>query len=129
MKRLKSVCWWPLTLGFLLISLVGCGDDDEAPIVAFKNLANGSTLARGLVRVIVNANDDNEIAEVKLSINRPSPQTVEMSKEKTGNWVFFWDTEPLPGGAYLLTAEAHDEKNNVGSEAIVVNLSPDTEAP
>lgn len=93
--------------------------DETPPTVMITNIRAGAELS-GIVKVIVDANDNDAIALVEFFVNGVLKGT---SKSDEQIHTFNWDTDIGDNGNYQLYAKATDESDNVAStEIISVNV-------
>ena len=100
----------------LLISFSCEEDKDETPpTVMITNIQSGAELS-DIVKVTVDANDNDAIALVEFFVNGALSGTSE-SDEAIHN--FNWDTDVGDNGSYQIYAKATDESDNVASSSII----------
>ena len=100
----------------LLISFSCEEDKDETPpTVMITNIQPGAELS-DIVKVTVDANDNDAIALVEFFVNGQLNGTSQ-SSEPIHN--FNWDTDVGDNGSYQIYAKATDESDNVASTSII----------
>tara|TARA_R100000808_G_C2147527_1_gene155512 strand:- start:977 stop:1981 length:1005 start_codon:yes stop_codon:yes gene_type:complete len=106
-----------ITIFISLLILFACEEDkDETPpTVMITNIQAGAKLS-DIVKVTVDANDNDAIALVEFFVNGALSGTSE-SDEAIHN--FNWDTDAGDNGSYQIYAKATDESDNIATSAIL----------
>lgn len=87
----------------------GRWDRDSAPAVEITNPTNGATV-EGIVHITVVASDDIGVVSVSITVNGETQIGTE----------YYWDTTSLADGNYVISAEAVDTIDQVGTDSITV---------
>ena len=91
---------------------------DLPPTVAISSPGNGSNVEAGeQVSVLVNAIDDDGVAEVELQVD-----LVSIGADTTAPYQFTFTAPATPGNTLLLQANATDTNNQTSLDAITLNV-------
>jgi len=108
-----------LTILLGLFIVLSCEDkpepDKTPPVAMITNIQAGAELT-GIVKVTVDATDDDEVARVEFFVNGVLSATSESSE---AIHTFNWDTDVGDNGSYQIYAKATDKSDNSASSSII----------
>ena len=105
-----------LTILLGLFIVFSCEDIDETPPVTMITNIQANAELTGIVKVIVDATDDDEVARVEFFVNGVLSATSESSE---ASHTFNWDTDVGDNGSYQIYAKATDKSDNSASSSIL----------
>jgi hypothetical protein len=101
MKKVLSV------FAICLLVWIGCGGDNEAPVIEITNPVNGSFVS-GTVDITADASDDNEVDSVKFYIDDTLRST-----STAEPYTYSWETTGLENSSsHTIYAMAYDAAEN-----------------
>jgi hypothetical protein len=105
-----------LTILLGLFIVFSCEDIDETPPVTMITNIQANAELTGIVEVIVDATDDDEVVRVEFFVNDTLRATSESSE---ASHTFNWDTDVGDNGSYQIYATATDKSDNSASSSIL----------
>ena len=106
-----------ITIFLSLLIIFACEDDkDETPPTVMITNIQANVELSDVVKVIVDANDNDAIALVEFFVNGVLNGTSESSE---AIHTFNWDTDVGENGSYQIYAKATDESDNSASSSII----------